>query len=256
MNVNWPERIVIDPAIHHGEPCIKGTRATETLLGMRRKWERGQSVSRAEWQVFGYYLQQGCESSTEGPRLSSIESYVVLLEAFVAALALLRPGKNRELDYEYLWNLVAEPLRPEMEVTVEAVIKAARQNLRRLREPGAADTWLPVFIGRNLRFLFSDGRLKGIEALNQTLRPYLTVLFRVAARGHYLHEGGRCVSSMSSAITPRRARRCRGRWWSETARSRFRWRIITSSRCCSTSSRSGCSIRWSPIRWFASSLRC
>jgi hypothetical protein len=35
----------------------------------------------------------------------------------------------------------------------------------------------------------SDERLKGIEALNQTLRPYLTVLFRIAARGHYLREG-------------------------------------------------------------------
>jgi uncharacterized protein (DUF433 family) len=24
--MNWRERIVIDPAIHHGDPCIKGTR--------------------------------------------------------------------------------------------------------------------------------------------------------------------------------------------------------------------------------------
>ncbi len=72
---------------------------------------------------------------------------------------------------------------------MDAVVKAARQHLRRLRDPGAADKSLPVFIGRNLRLLFSDEWLKGIEALNQTLRPYLTVLFRVAARGHYLREG-------------------------------------------------------------------
>ena len=165
------------------------SRPTETLLNIRRKWERGHSISHAEWQVFGYYLQVGCESSTEGPQLQSAESYAVLLEAFLAALPLLRTGKNHELDYEYLWNLVAEPLRPDMDVTVEAIIKAARQNIRRLREPGSTDKWLPVFIGSNFRALFSDERLKGIEALNQTLRPYLTVLFRIAARGHYLREG-------------------------------------------------------------------
>jgi hypothetical protein len=113
-----------------------------------------------------------------------------LLEAFVAALALLKTGKSRELDYEYLWNLVSEPLRPETDVTVEAIVKAARHRIRELRDPAAtARKSLPVFIGRNLRFLFGDERLRAIEALNETLRPYLPVLFRIAARGHYLREG-------------------------------------------------------------------
>ena len=166
------------------------SRPTEALLGIRRKWERGQSISRAEWQVFGHYLQWGCESAAEGPQLPSAESYIVLLQAFVAALALLKPGRNRELDYEYFWNLVPEAPRPDMEATIEEVVKAARQNIRRLKDPSpATNRWLPVFIGRNLRFLFSDERLRAIEALNQTLRSYLTVLFRVAARGHYLREG-------------------------------------------------------------------
>jgi len=114
----------------------------------------------------------------------------VLLETFVAALALLRTGKNRELDYEYLWNLIAEPLHPETDVTVEAIIKAARQNIRRLRDPSpTTNKWVPTYIGRTLRFLFGDERLRKIEVLNETLRPYLTVLFRIAARGHYLREG-------------------------------------------------------------------
>jgi len=26
MSENWRDRILIDPAIHQGEPCIKGTR--------------------------------------------------------------------------------------------------------------------------------------------------------------------------------------------------------------------------------------
>jgi uncharacterized protein (DUF433 family) len=30
----WQDRVVMDPEIHHGEPCIKGTRiAVSTLLG-------------------------------------------------------------------------------------------------------------------------------------------------------------------------------------------------------------------------------
>jgi len=52
------------------------SRPTETLLNIRRKWERGQSISRAEWQVFGYYLQVGCESPTEEEiQLPTAESY-------------------------------------------------------------------------------------------------------------------------------------------------------------------------------------
>ncbi len=32
MNVDWRERIVIDSAIHHGEPCIKGTRVPVSVI--------------------------------------------------------------------------------------------------------------------------------------------------------------------------------------------------------------------------------
>ncbi len=30
--MNWRERIVIDPAIHHGDPCIKGTRVPVSVI--------------------------------------------------------------------------------------------------------------------------------------------------------------------------------------------------------------------------------
>ncbi len=32
MNENWRERITVDPAIHHGEPCIKGTRVPVSVI--------------------------------------------------------------------------------------------------------------------------------------------------------------------------------------------------------------------------------
>ncbi len=30
--MNWRERIVIDPSLHHGEPCIKGTRVPVSVI--------------------------------------------------------------------------------------------------------------------------------------------------------------------------------------------------------------------------------
>jgi uncharacterized protein (DUF433 family) len=30
--MNWRDRIVIDPEIHHGDPCIKGTRVPVSVI--------------------------------------------------------------------------------------------------------------------------------------------------------------------------------------------------------------------------------
>jgi hypothetical protein len=76
-------------------------RPTETLLNIRRKWERRQNLSRSEWMVLGYYLQVGCEQLSEDPELPAADSYASLLEAFLAARA-LRVGKNSEIDDYYL----------------------------------------------------------------------------------------------------------------------------------------------------------
>ena len=32
MKRRWQDNIVIDPEIHHGEPCIKGTRISVTMI--------------------------------------------------------------------------------------------------------------------------------------------------------------------------------------------------------------------------------
>lgn len=32
MKANWRERIVVEPGIHHGEPCIKGTRVPVSVI--------------------------------------------------------------------------------------------------------------------------------------------------------------------------------------------------------------------------------
>jgi uncharacterized protein (DUF433 family) len=32
MSKSWRDRILIDPSIHHGEPCIKGTRVPVSVI--------------------------------------------------------------------------------------------------------------------------------------------------------------------------------------------------------------------------------
>ena len=32
MHIDWHEYIVVDPEIHHGEPCIKGTRIPVSMI--------------------------------------------------------------------------------------------------------------------------------------------------------------------------------------------------------------------------------
>lgn len=32
MSESWRDRILIDPAIHHGEPCIRGTRVPVSII--------------------------------------------------------------------------------------------------------------------------------------------------------------------------------------------------------------------------------
>jgi uncharacterized protein (DUF433 family) len=32
MRINWQKHISIDPDIHHGEPCIKGTRVPVSII--------------------------------------------------------------------------------------------------------------------------------------------------------------------------------------------------------------------------------
>jgi len=57
------------------------------------------------------------------------------------------------------------------------------QDLRNV--PGAARH---PFIGRNLYVALRDERLENVDSLNRALRPFLPVLYRIAARGHWLVE--------------------------------------------------------------------
>ena len=155
----------------------------EALLEIRRKGEAGQTLSRAQWTVAAYFIQQGSEAFSKNPL--SRESYIGILKAFEAAHQLR--SKPSGQDEYYLGNLPTdcrpEKTKPSDPVTPELVRKTVAETVRRLGNP--ATKWTPMLAARNLYVLLDDEKLAGATALNEALAPYWPVLWRVAARGHY-----------------------------------------------------------------------
>jgi len=65
MDKDWRERVVCDPAIHHGEPCVRGTRipaailvASLTDLGMDQLLGEYPQLSRADIQAAILYAAE------------------------------------------------------------------------------------------------------------------------------------------------------------------------------------------------------
>jgi len=177
---------------------------TEALLEIRRKAEAGRVLTRAQWTVVAYYVQQGSEAFTKNPLAR--ESYIAILQAFDAAHQLR--AKPSERDQYYLGNLPSD-CRPERAnssepVTPELVRKTVAETVRQLSDPAAR--WTPELAARNLYVLLDDEKLAGAAALNETLAPYWPVLWRVAARGHYfvqrkpVRESGRRETVYQPAI--------------------------------------------------------
>jgi len=158
------------------------SKPVEAVLEIRRKGEAGHMLSRAQWTVLAYYVQQGSEAFSKNPL--SRETYIGILKAFEAAHE-LRP-KPSDNDEDYLGNLPTD-CQPERKrtdpVTPEMVRKTVAETVRRLANP--ATRWTPDLAARNLYVLLDDEKLPGAAALNEALSPHWPVLWRVAARGHY-----------------------------------------------------------------------
>ena len=161
---------------------------TNALAVARRKGEAGQSLSRAEWIVLAYYVQLGVESHI-GDRISQ-ETMRGILEAFLAAYK-VRRGKKPGRDNHYLSNLPvldkqgkpvhgAEAEGMDVPTVIERLIRA-------MKSEDVDEVW-PQFAARNL-YEFLEEELFGIEAMNQALKPHWPILWRAAARGHYLVRG-------------------------------------------------------------------
>jgi hypothetical protein len=160
------------------------------LLGIRKKWEGNQQLTRAEWIVLGQYVQSGCDTPSSDPELPSRESFAQLLEVLLA-IRELRHHHAPELDHYYVTNLSGSTEQGDRILAtatqaaeiVPAVVRRMIQDLR--NSPGAARH---PFIGRNIYVALRDERLESVDSLNRALRPFLPVLYRIAARGHWLAE--------------------------------------------------------------------
>ena len=162
---------------------------TMALLEIRRKREAGHVLSKAEWTVLAYFVQQGLEAfASETPNPVSGESLAAVLDAFLAGYELRKGGANRRDEY-YLGNL-PEDCQPsskgkDSEAKEKAAPEVVRKTVAEARRRTAEPTSRYLFAGRNLYVLLDEETFSGADALNRALRPYWPGLWRLAARGHY-----------------------------------------------------------------------
>lgn len=161
---------------------------TAALAAARRKAEAGMSLARAEWIVLAYYVQLGVESHIGDP--ISQETLKGILEAFLAACG-VRRNKKSSRDAHYLSNLPILNRHGKLVLRGEAegidLPTAVERLIRKMEGPKDEEVW-PQFAARNL-YEFLEEESFGIEAMNQALKPYWPMLWRAAARGHYLVRG-------------------------------------------------------------------
>jgi hypothetical protein len=169
---------------------------TESLVETRRKGEALQVLSRPEWTVLALFVSVGLESlSTKTPHPVSRESFGGVVDAFLAVHGLRLGDAASPLDRVYLSNFPVEcrPVKVREpgsgdRVSGDAVRRTANETKRRLNDLSSAVA--PVMVGKSLQRLLAEDHLPGPEDVSRALRPFWSVLWRLAARGHYVMHGG------------------------------------------------------------------
>jgi hypothetical protein len=160
---------------------------TESLVRIRRKWERRNPLARAEWIFLAKYIWVACEEISENPMMPDPSTLALVLEAFLAVRA-LRMGLGCGLDRYYLGNLGVPDGASfhERKYDPQLVPRVVGCLLEELRESSSRPK--PTFAGRNFFVALRDEMLADVVTLNQVLEPFLVKLFRLAARGHWIRE--------------------------------------------------------------------
>jgi uncharacterized protein (DUF433 family) len=92
MNVDWRERIVIDQAIHYGEPCITATRVpASVIVGSIVDGDKPEQILVAYPQLTGDDLKAVSPSSMQQIYLGQQE---MLFSTALSTLAFTPPGKK------------------------------------------------------------------------------------------------------------------------------------------------------------------
>jgi hypothetical protein len=171
---------------------------TASLSAIRKKWETGQPISRAEWVFLSQYVQIASEEISENPAMPASQAFIHLLEALLAIRS-LRTDRGTGLDRYYLENLGAPAGAAfnDRQLDPSLVPQTVAELMEQLRQTPTAPK--PAFAGRCFYAALRDEVITDLRALNRALAPLMPTLFRLAARGHWIREG-RPVRSRREAV--------------------------------------------------------
>jgi hypothetical protein len=166
---------------------------TDSLVKIRGKVDRKLPLSQAEWALVAYYSQQGAELfANTGQTDVSFESLAGILEAFLAVYGLVSKQRKRSPMAPYLLTNLPAARQTEAkhsgEIADDDVRRVVNRTIHMLKN-ATSETPRPVHTTRLLYMILDNEKFLNIEKLNEALRPYWPILWRVCARGHYLrHE--------------------------------------------------------------------
>jgi hypothetical protein len=172
--------------------------ATSSLAAIRRQWEARHGLSAPQWDVLVEYVRIGADEDRRDPPLQpsipSRESDVALLDAFRSVYEHRADPLSRH-TWTYVGNLggsapTADALASQSpdqqaQVVLEQVVdRRARILVDEWERPGNIGHCLWVAV-----------REEGVDSaiLDQVLAPYWPVLWRLAARGHWIRHDHRPV---------------------------------------------------------------
>ncbi len=166
---------------------------TDSLVKIRGKADTKLPLSQAEWTLVAYYCQQGAELfANTGQTEVSFESLAGILEAFLAVYGLVSKQRKRSPIAPYLLtNLPSErqtEAKQSEEIVNDDVRRAVNRTIHMLKN-ATSETPRPIHTARLLYMILDNEKFLNIEKLNEALRPYWPILWRVCARGHYLRHG-------------------------------------------------------------------
>ncbi len=167
---------------------------TDSLVKIRGKADAKLPLSEAEWTLVAYYCQQGAELfANTGQTEISFESLAGILEAFLAVYGLVSKQRKRSPMAPYLLtNLPAEKptaAKPSEDIADDDVRRAVNRTIHTLKNATSETPPRPIHTARLLYMILDNEKFLNIEKLNEALRPYWAILWRVCARGHYLRHG-------------------------------------------------------------------
>jgi hypothetical protein len=170
---------------------------TESLAGIRTRWDSKHALSAVEWDVLATYVRIGADEERyrdPNAAVPSRESYVALLDAFEVVYAHRLDPVSRH-TWVYFGNLEGFLTTDTLSATDTAQRdQTVRTQIARRRALlHSPDRWeRPGNIGHCFSVAVQE---EGVDStmLDRLLAPYWPVLWRLAARGHWIRHDRRPV---------------------------------------------------------------